>query len=96
MGTIPFDISCTISTYKIDEDIINSMFSLRIELELEFVSSIEANFDVWDQSVHVFLIGDSFLRKGIPQSLCVNKTYTYELNHLGGVLSMALKLSLPP
>ena len=29
------------------------------------------------------------------QSLCVNKTYTYEVNLLGGVLSMTLKLSLP-
>ena len=31
----------------------------------------------------------------IEAQRCVNKAYTYELNLLGGVLRMALKLSLP-
>ena len=34
-------------------------------------------------------------KEGIHTSLCVNKAYINELNLLGGVLSMALKLSLP-
>ena len=59
----------------------------------------EASLDLWDQSIHVFSICVSFLRRGIhrssTKSLCVNKAYTYELNLLGGVLSMTLKLSLP-
>ena len=37
-----------------------------IELELEFfIVHKEANFDLWDQSIHVFLICVSFLKKGI-------------------------------
>ena len=37
-----------------------------LELELEFfIVHKEANFDLWDQSIHVFLICVSFLRRGI-------------------------------
>mgnify|MGYP000550670593 CR=1 FL=1 len=37
-----------------------------LELELEFfIVHKEANFDLWDQSIHVFLICVSFLRRVI-------------------------------
>ena len=37
-----------------------------LELELEFfIVHKEANFDLWDQSIHVFFIRVSFLKRGI-------------------------------
>ena len=62
-----------------------------------FIVHKEASFDLWNQSIHMFLICVSFLKWYSyieAQSLYVNKAYTYELNLLGGVLSMTLKFSL--
>ena len=37
---------------------------IRIRIRI-FIVHKEANFDLWDQSIHVFLIYVSFLRRGI-------------------------------
>ena len=43
-----------------------SILTRELELELEFfIVHKEANFDLWDHSIHVFLIYVSFLSKGV-------------------------------
>ena len=55
--------------------------------------------NLWDQHINVLFICISFLKRSIHtlkhKVSCVNKAYTHEIYLLGGVLSVALKLSLP-
>ena len=55
-----------INQFRNQDEILKIEFTKGLELELEFfIVHKEAKFDLWDQSIHVFLICVSFLRRGI-------------------------------